>query len=786
MDEASRVRTALTVIEDPLKVLDSIFAHAPLAFLVYDRAGRCVLANEACAALFGSVPPPGYNIFEDENLAAAGLASLVRRAFAGETVHLPPMWYDPRDLEHVAIGPTEGRRVGTEVTAFPILDREGLASHVVFTIRDASAELRYKETNDKLERLRDAGVLGVFEFRTDGDRVVTDANDTYLELLGYTRDDLARGDIASAKMTPPEFLAGDEAAVAAVRTAGKVGHREKEYFRKDGSRLPVLLAAAQLASDPSRGIGFLLDNSERKRAEVERAAREQRFRALLASTNDAILLRDASGRITFATDSIVRVLGITADEIVGQLHSRAPEIVHPDDVVALEAEEARTRLQPGVPIRSEARLRHRDGTYRTLELIRTNLLDDPAVQSIVVNMRDITETRALQQQFLQAQKMEAVGQLAGGIAHDFNNMLSAILGFAGIIASELPPADPLAADVKEIITAAERASTLTRQLLAFSRKQILEPKVVDLTTQLRDLERMLRRLLGEDIELVMSLAPNLECVKVDPAQIEQVVLNLVINARDALESGGRITIETANVVIDQEYTRSHRDVSPGPYVMVSVSDNGRGMEKNVRERIFEPFFTTKGVGHGTGLGLATVFGIVKQSGGHIWLYSEPGQGTTFKVYLPRHDGVPVAPGARAPRPPPLRGSETVLLVEDEAGVRSFAKRALQRAGYVVLEAANGGEALLIAEQHEGPIHLLLTDVVMPRMSGRALAERLVKAKPSLRVVYMSGYTENTIVHHGVLDDGTDFIAKPIALDVLLAKVRVSLDRPSVPTPQGQQ
>jgi CheY-like chemotaxis protein/two-component sensor histidine kinase len=380
--------------------------------------------------------------------------------------------------------------------------------------------------------------------------------------------------------------------------------------------------------------------------------------------------------------------------------------------------------------------------------------------------------------------MEAVGQLAGGIAHDFNNMLSAILGFAGIVAGELPSGDPLVADINEVITAAERATMLTRQLLAFSRKQILEPKVIDVGASLRDLDRMLRRLIGEDVELVIALAPSLRLVKVDPAQLEQVVLNLVLNARDAIAGsakGGRVVVETANVSLDADYARAHVDVTPGPYVMLCVSDDGAGMDRQVCERAFEPFFTTKGVGQGTGLGLATVFGIVKQSNGHIVLESEPGQGTTFKVYFPQVDAPISAPEPLTSGAIP-RGTETVMLVEDEPGVRAFAKRALELSGYTVLEASNGDEALGTAERHPATIDVLLTDVVMPRMSGRVLADRLLALRPTLKVIFMSGYTENTIVHQGVLDDGVDFVPKPISFERLLEKVRSVLDRRAPPTP----
>ena len=772
MNEVTRIRDALRQVENPRELLEAMIAFSPVAFLIYDRDGRCVLANEATVTLFGAAPPPGYNIFEDAALAAAGVVAAVRRAFAGETVQVPAMWYEPAAVEHV--GAPRGRRAGAELTAFPIVNRNGDIMHIACAIRDATADLLLRESAAELGRLRDAGILGVFEFSRP-ERRVTAANDAFLAMLGFTREDVEKRRIDLVQLTPSEHAASDQAALAELTATGKSLPREKELFRKDGTRVPVILAGV-LFADKSRGLAYVLDISERKRAERALVEREARFHALVANSSDAVLLLDERGSVTYASDSTARVLGWTPEEIVGDAGLRAH--VHPDDLPAVGEGRAKCIEQPGAPIRGEARIKHKDGTYRVVEVVLNNMLNDRDVRSIVVNFRDVTETRALEQQFLQAQKMEAIGQLAGGIAHDFNNMLSAILGFAGIVASELPRADPLIADVKEIITAAERASTLTRQLLAFSRKQILAPQVIDLSVHVRQLERMLQRLLGEDVELVMSLAPHIGLVKVDPAQIEQVVLNLVINARDAVAgvTPGRITVETANVFLDGEYARSHRDVVSGSFVMLSVSDNGAGMEKHVRERIFEPFFTTKGVGVGTGLGLATVFGIVKQSGGHIWLYSEPGQGTTFKVYLPQTDATGTPTVARTTKPAPLRGSETILLVEDEAGVRSFAKRALQRAGYVVLDAANGGEALLIVEQHVGPIHLMLTDVVMPRMSGRALAERLLVVKPDLKVVYMSGYTENTIVHHGVLDDGTDFIAKPVALDVLTAKVREVLDR----------
>jgi PAS domain S-box-containing protein len=390
--------------------------------------------------------------------------------------------------------------------------------------------------------------------------------------------------------------------------------------------------------------------------------------------------------------------------------------------------------------------------------------------------RESREKESLLEQFRQSQRMEAVGRLAGGIAHDFNNLLTIIKGYGQLSLMELKEGDPLKATIEEIQKAAQRAAALTRQLLAFSRRQVMEMKVLNLNAILGDLEKMLRRIIGEDIELVTVLAEDVGSVKTDPGQIEQVILNLAVNARDAMPSGGKLLIETANVDLDQAYARRHVAVKPGPYVMLSVSDTGTGMTREVRERVFEPFFTTKKAGKGTGLGLSTVYGIVKQSEGNIWVYSEPGKGTAFKVYLPRVQEAASDEVRRKIETEPPRGSQTILLVEDEKGVRKLAGQILKRQGYKVLEASNGGEALLICEQHEGPIDLLLTDVVMPGMSGRELADRLAGARRDMKVLFMSGYTANAVAHHGILEEGLEYIQKPFTVYDLAAKVRKVLDK----------
>ncbi len=395
-------------------------------------------------------------------------------------------------------------------------------------------------------------------------------------------------------------------------------------------------------------------------------------------------------------------------------------------------------------------------------------------------MVDISERRNLEEKLRQSQKMEAIGRLAGGIAHDFNNLLTVIEGYSRMLLDHLQNDREAQGQIKRIEDAAERAASLTQQLLAFSRKQVLQPKVINLNSLVENLGSLLQRLIGEHIDLQTTTAPNLGQVKADGVQIEQVIMNLVVNARDAMPEGGRLTLETGNVDLDKSYAADHPGVSPGPYVMLAVSDTGAGMTPETQARVFEPFFTTKELGRGTGLGLSMVYGIVKQSGGHIWIYSEVGHGTTFKVYLPRTEEAAESPSVRQPVASTIRGCETILLVEDDQALRDLVQSILASCGYSVVAPKDSQEAQIICEQRAPSLHLLLTDVVMPGISGRALAQTILSRNPAAKVLFMSGYTENAIIHHGVLDTGTHFLQKPFTPSILAAKVREVLDHRNTP------
>jgi len=526
----------------------------------------------------------------------------------------------------------------------------------------------------------------------------------------------------------------------------------------------------------SGALAFAQSQADKFVAESALRTSERRFRALVEESWDAVALFGADGTILYGSPATTRLLGYDLAEFVGR---NAMELIHPDDRTAVLLRLQEATAAPRARVHVAARVRHKNGSWRYLEGVFTNLLDDPSVAAIVNNYRDVTDRRILEEQVVLSQKMEAIGRLAGGVAHDFNNILTAIGGYTDLLLADLAPDDQRRRDVEEIYRAAERAAALTQQLLAFSRRQVLQPKVINLNALVPEVEKMLRRLIGEDILFATVLPPRLGNVRADPGQLEQVIVNLAVNARDAMPDGGRLTIETRNVELDESYAADHPSVRPGRYVMLAVTDTGVGMDEETKARIFEPFFTTKVRGKGTGLGLATVYGIVQQTGGHIWPYSERGQGTTMRVYLPRVDepADPIErPGDVAPET--LRGSETILLVEDEAPVRAVTRQLLQRNGYTVLEAPDGPTALALVDGEKGSQHvdLLLTDVIMPGMSGRELAKQLKARRPEVRALFMSGYTDDAVVRHGMLEPGLAYLEKPFRPTALLRKVREVLHK----------
>jgi len=553
------------------------------------------------------------------------------------------------------------------------------------------------------------------------------------------------------------------------------GRRDPDdyYPRTDVALLTSLASQVAVAAENAQ----LYDRAQQEitqRSRAENALRqsEAKYRSVVENTNEAILVIQ-DGRLVFANPRATQITGCSSS----QLTTRSLEdLVHPDDrqmVADLLAGTLNGEPLPEFQAYRLLRPRKEDRVaWVDMSAVQITWEGSPAILSF---LSDVTERKHLEDQFRQAQKMESVGRLAGGIAHDFNNLLTAINGFASLLELELPPSDPKREYATAIRKAGERAAKLTSQLLAFSRKQIIQPQVVSLNGVVRGMEQMLRRIIGEDVEMETVLASSLWPVMVDATQTEQVIINLAVNARDAMPTGGKLTIETANVVLDDRFVVEHLGSRPGEHVVLTVRDNGVGMSEEVKSHLFEPFFTTKEEGKGTGLGLATAYGIVKQNGGYIWCDSEEGHGTAFTIYLPRCREQLDTPVLRDEVRKIETGSETIIVVEDDQTVLDLAVRVLERAGYEVLEAARAEAALEQARSHAGPIHLLLTDVVMPHISGSELAERLTQIRTDTKVLYMSGHTDDFIVHRGILDPGTAFIQKPFSPWSLARRVRQVLD-----------
>src|SRR5882672_8996496 len=630
------------------------------------------------------------------------------------------------------------------------------------------------EENERRAREEDIRRLAaIVEYSDDAiiaiglDGIITDWNAGAERMLGYSRSEIIGRSIAT--VTHPDHR--DEALEnqARLKRGDSVVRRESVRVRKDGNPIHIALTVSPLKDKDGRMVGssgILRDITERKLIEDALRRSEASYRSFVENAPFGIVRTTPDGLIVQANPALVQMLGYTSEQEVIGLRMATDVYHHAEE---REVATAWCRQQDSVQ-GIEVDWKHKDGRPFTIRCDAHVVRDrDGNLEFLEGFIEDISERRAMEMQLRQGQKMEAIGRLAGGIAHDFNNLLGVIIGYGDFVSEQIGADSPLRNPVEQIKKAGDRASALTRQLLAFSRQQVLETKVLNLNTIVADMIKMLPPLLGEDIQLRTSLAPALGLVKADQGQIEQVIMNLAVNARDAMPGGGRLTIETRNSHLDEEFVMRHRPTIPGEYVMLIVSDTGSGMDAQTQAHIFEPFFTTKEQGRGTGLGLATVYGFVKQSGGYVWVQSEPGVGSTFTIYLPQvGEALPRAhtkDGGAAL----ARGAETILLVEDEESLRTLTRSQLEDSGYTVLEANCGSEAIRIARQHRGPIHLLLTDVVMPGMNGRAVAEVLTASRPETRVVYMSGYTGFS--DYGLMNLDAVIIQKPFARRVLLQRLR---------------
>jgi len=773
ISERRRVEEALRDSEEKFR---TIAETASDAIIVIDEAGTIELANPATEKIFGyssaELLHQNLSMLMPQRFQGAhcdGLARYVRtgkRSIAWEAVELPGLHRDgtevPLELSFGAFT-KEGKRFFTGI------------------IRDISERKRTEEAlHESEERFR-----GLFEnakdtvFTCDLSGNFTSINRAGEILTEYSREEALESNFK--RVVAAEYLTVAQEMISRKASGGDLATiYELEIVAKSGRRVSVEISSRTIHSGgkPVGVQGSARDITERKRAEDALRRSEEQYRILFECNPQPMWVFDLeTSQFLALNDAAVRHYGYSREHFLsmtlGDLHS------------AKDAERlAKEELQKIDGLRHLGEWRHRTADGNTISVeITANATSFGGRRAGLVLVNDISERKraeealsASQAQLQQSQKLEAIGQLAGGVAHDFNNLLTAITGYSDLSLRRLNEGDPIRRNLEEIKKASNRAASLTRQLLAFSRKQILEPKVLDLNAVVKDMYKMLRRLIGEDMDLATNAAQDLGKVKADPGQVEQIIMNLVVNARDAMPRGGKVTIETANVTLDERYAFEHVPVQTGDYVMLAISDTGCGMDKETQSHIFEPFYTTKAASKGTGLGLSTVYGIVKQSGGFIWVYSEVGKGTSFKIYLPLIADVRVQEKPKPQTAPAdLSGDETILLVEDEEVVRRMARLILESRGYRVLEAVEGQDALRVFCEHAGEIDLMLTDVIMPGMSGRVLAERVAALCPELPVLYMSGYTDDAIVRHGLLGDQLEFIQKPFAPEILSRKVRSVLD-----------
>jgi two-component system cell cycle sensor histidine kinase/response regulator CckA len=665
----------------------------------------------------------------------------------------------------------DGRRIDVSVTVSPIKDSTGKIVGASKVARDITERKQMEkalgQSEEQLRAMFDLASVGIAQADPRTGQWLR-VNEKMCEITGYSAGELLQLHISDIIFSE-DRQSDREVFERVVRGESPDYRMEKRYIRKDGALVWVnvnMTVVRDAAGQPTRTMAVIEDITERKQAEEKLKL----FRLLIECSNDAIEVVDsATGRFLDANESGCRALGYTRDEMLSlTVFDLTPEV----NRALFDANNAQIKKAGHATL--ETLRRRKDGTTFPVEVSLSSVTLDREYAVAIV--RDITGRRKLEAQFIEAQKMEVVGQLAGGVAHDFNNIIAVIMGYGNLITADLEPDSPLRKYAEEIQHATKRAAGLTRQLLVFSRNQTVQPVVLDLNDAVKDLDKMLRRLVDEHIEMAVVLEKQNGRIKADPGYIWQVLMNLVVNARDAMPNGGKLTIATQNVTLDENYTRTHTGIIPGDYVMLTVSDSGTGMTDEVKARMFEAFFTTKPKGKGTGLGLATCRTIVQQSGGRIDVESEVGKGSTFKIYFPRVDE-PVDADTKFIKAGPIpRGTETVLLVEDEPSLRHLAAGVLEAQGYNVLRASNGQDALRVAREHKGPpIRLVVTDIVMPQMGGKVMAEWLKTTYPDLKILFTSGYTDDAIAQHGALEPGVAFLPKPYTSVILARKVRAMLD-----------
>ncbi len=775
--QAEEERARLTIeIENQRERLDSLVSSVP--GVVWESWGQPDAATQRMNFVSDYVEAMlGYSIDEwlatpnfwltivhpDDRDAAATEAATSFAAGKNSTVEFRWIAKDGHvvwvEANYAVIKDDEGHPIGLRGVTTDTTER-----------KRAEAELHFQKT--LLESQSEASIDGILV--TSDDREILSYNQRFVDLWGIpeaaldTRSDQTALQSVIDKLQDPEgFLNGVEYLY---------GHPQEnsrdEIQLNDGRTFDRYTAPIKSAQDEYFGrVWFFRDITERKQAEAALRESEERYRDLVENAHDIIYSHDLEGNYTSMNKAGETITGYTVEEALrlSLAHTVAPEYL------AEVREMLQRKLAGERGTAYEMEIIAKDGRRITVEANTKLVYQEGVAIGVQGIARDVSERKLLEDQLRQSQKMEAIGQLAGGVAHDFNNLLTAINGYSSLALQRMNGNDPIRGYLEEIKKAGDRAANLTRQLLAFGRKQILQPLALNLNDIVTDMNKLLRRLIGEDIILTAKLDPALKKIKADPGQIEQILVNLVVNARDAMPQGGNLTIETASVELHEEYASKHVGVLPGNYVMLAISDTGVGMNEETQARIFDPFFTTKEKEKGTGLGLSTVYGIVKQSGGNIWVYSEPGHGTTFKIYLPQLESPATQTEIEAKEEAAPRGSETILLVEDEDIVRALARQILEQAGYNVLEARGGEEVVHLSAEHSGAIDLLLTDVVMPKASGKEIADLITSIRPNVRVLFMSGYTDEAIVHHGVLDSGVEFIQKPFTPASLARKVREVLE-----------